>query len=121
MENELQASILRFIAAARATKAAASSVHVTWLTLTSTSGLLHVHPLVTVDDITKPWYSKCAHDPDPQSEMDPVPESKLLLGVLNGEGPGLLLSILNFPPFLVLSVEFVRVMGLMPSGKCSKR
>lgn len=121
VENNLQASILKSIAAANATKAAASSVHATCCRLTSTSGLPHFPTRVTVDDITKPRCNMCDHNPDPISEKEPDPESKLVLGVLIGEGP-MLLSIVNFPPFVVLSVLLVRVMASWPpSRKWSNR
>lgn len=114
--------MLKSTAAANATNAAASSVQVTCCTPISTSGLLHFPSPSTVDDMTNPLYNSCPQDPDP----DPEPEeaelkSKLLLGLVNGVLP-VAMSMLNFPPFLVLNEELARVMvSMLPSGISSKR
>lgn len=119
--------MLRSMAAANATKAAASSVQLTCCTPTSTSGLLHFPSPCTVDDITNPRYRSCAHDPDPdadpRSDPEPDPElrSKLLFGLVIGVGP-VVMSMQNVPPLLVLMAELARVMASTPpSGMRSKR
>lgn len=124
-EKDRQASILRSMAAANATKAAASSEQLTCCALITTSGsLLHFPSPYTMEDITNPWYKSCAHDPDdPTSDQDPEPErkSKLLFRLVIGVAL-FLISMLNFPPFLVLIVELANVMvSLAPSGMISKR
>lgn len=117
--------MLKSIAAANATNAAASSVQVTCCTPISTSGLLHFPSPSMVEDMTNPLYSSCAQDPDPGSDPNPEPEaelkSKLLLGLVNGVLP-VAMSMLNFPPFLVLNEELARVIvSMLPSGITSKR
>uniref|UniRef100_A0A2P2JB98 Uncharacterized protein n=1 Tax=Rhizophora mucronata TaxID=61149 RepID=A0A2P2JB98_RHIMU len=111
-ENSLQASMLRSMAAASATKAAASSVQFTCCTPISTSGLLLRRPLAfTVDDITKPLNKNCETKPapnsdsDPDPDPDPDPKSQLLCGLLTGVASLLVLSTVNVPPVLVLTVE----------------
>lgn len=121
--------MLRSMAAANATNAAASSAQLTCCTPTSTSGLLHFPSPCTVDDITNPRYKRCAQDPDPEADPssdpdpDPDPElkSKLLLGLVIGVGP-VVMSTLNFPPDFLLMLELARGMESMPpSGMRSKR
>lgn len=119
--------MLRSMAAAKATKAAASSAQLTCCTPTSTSGLLHFPSPCTVDDITNPRYRRCAQDPDPDvdpsSDPEPDPElkSKLLLGLVMGVGP-VVMSTLNFPPVFLLMLELARgIESMPPSGMRSKR
>lgn len=107
------------MAAASATKTAASSVHVTCCTPTSTSGLLHFPAPSTVDDITKPpLYKLCGEidaanpksDPDPDPGLDPEPKSQLLCGLVDGVAATfVVMSMVNFPPSLVLRMELARV------------
>lgn len=106
--------MLRSMAAANATNAAASSVHVTCFTPTSTSGVLHRPSPPTVDDITNPLYTDSTHDL--------VPDSHAPLGVVAGKFLELE-SMVNFPPFLVLRVELARRTAGPPvaSGRSSKR
>lgn len=75
----------------------------------------------------KPLYKRCAQDPDPEVELgsepgpDPELKSKLLLGLVIGVAP-VAMSMLNFPPFLLLIVEFARVIvSILPSGISSNR
>ncbi|KAL3614392.1 hypothetical protein CASFOL_042466 [Castilleja foliolosa] len=125
--------MLRSTAAANATNAAASSVHATCCTPTSTSGLLHLPSPSTVDDITNPRYNKCAHDPDPDADPrsdpypdpdadpEPDPRSKLLFGLVIGVGP-VVTSILSFPPVFALILELASgTESMLPSGIRSKR
>lgn len=113
--------MLRSMAAANATKAAASSVHVTCCTPTSTSGLLHLPTPATVDDITNPplyklWVGVAAKpksDPDPDPgldrESDLDSKSQLLCGLNDGVDMLVVISTVNFPPSLVLMVELETV------------
>lgn len=120
--------MLRSMAAASATKAAASSVHVTCCTPTSTSGLLHFPTPSTVDDITNPLRTACGKnqksepdpdpglDPEPDIDHDPDPKSKLPCGLVRGVGVVLILlvmSIVNFPPFFALMVELATVIVVL--------
>lgn len=108
------------MAAANATKAAASSVQFTCCTPISTSGLLQLLEPFTVDDVTNPLYMNCEkspapisdpdHDPDP--DPDPDPKSQLLCGLHAGVDTLLVVSIMNLPPFLVLMTELTRVVVL---------
>ena len=115
-EKDPQASMLKSMAAANATKAAASSVHVTCFTPTSTVGLPLFPTFLTVEDITNPLYnwSNAADpssnpDPDPDLEEgldlfnDPDPTSQLPLGVSIAVTLEVL-STQNFPPLLELRV-----------------
>ena len=115
-EKDPQASMLKSMAAANATKAAASSVHVTCFTPTSTVGLPLFPNFLTVEDITNPLYnwSNAADpssnpDPDPDLEEgldlfnDPDPKSQLPLGVSIAVTLEVL-STQNFPPLLELRV-----------------
>lgn len=118
LENNPQASMLRSMAAANATNAAASSEHFTCCAPTSTSGLLHLPAPSTVDDITNPGctcggrgpYPSSDPHPDPDreegledQENDPDPKSQLLCGVCTGVVPTQeVMSMLNLPPFLEL-------------------
>lgn len=118
-ENSLQASILKSRAAARATKAAASSVQVTCCTPTSTSGLLHFPSPSTVADITNPLL-KTEFGSNPKSKLDPDPEpdprSQLPRGVFNGVTPEVA-SMVNFPPCWELMVDPARVTGSAVAGR----